>query len=150
MITSALCALGVLPFAAAKPPFALSRKWSSGKEMDSRFRGNDERGGNDEEGGNDIKKVPSFPRKRGSQRARKGALAGLLIRVLPFAATSRRLRLRANGQMAKMWIPAFAGMTKGAGMTRGAGMTKWARLSRFSFVRFVRFSFAALLRGRDG
>ncbi|MGI9338663.1 MAG: hypothetical protein ACR2P4_09170 [Gammaproteobacteria bacterium] len=48
MITSALCALRVLPFAAAKPPFALSRKWSNGKEMDSRFRGNDEGGGNDE------------------------------------------------------------------------------------------------------
>ncbi|MGI9337576.1 MAG: hypothetical protein ACR2P4_03600 [Gammaproteobacteria bacterium] len=117
MMTSALCALRVLPFAAAKPPFALSRKWTNDKEMDSRFRGNDEIGGNDEEGGNDIKKVPSFPpsplfpRKRESKRARKGALAGLLIRVLPFAATSRRLRFRANCQMAKMWIPAFAGMT---------------------------------------
>ncbi|MGI9338554.1 MAG: hypothetical protein ACR2P4_08610 [Gammaproteobacteria bacterium] len=69
MMTSALCALRVLPFAAASPPFALSRKWTNGKEMDSRFRGNDEEGGND--------KIPSFPRKRESKRARKGALAGL-------------------------------------------------------------------------
>ncbi|MGI9337532.1 MAG: hypothetical protein ACR2P4_03365, partial [Gammaproteobacteria bacterium] len=62
----------------------------------------------------------SFPRKRESKRARKGALAGLLIRVLPFAATSRRLRLRANGQMAKSWIPVFAGMTRGAGRVLAA------------------------------
>ncbi|MGI9337195.1 MAG: hypothetical protein ACR2P4_01620, partial [Gammaproteobacteria bacterium] len=48
MMTSALCALRVLPFAAASPPFALARKWTNGKEMDSRFRGNDEGGGNDE------------------------------------------------------------------------------------------------------
>ncbi len=41
MITSALCALRVLPFAAAKPPFALARKLSNGKDVDSRFRGND-------------------------------------------------------------------------------------------------------------
>ncbi len=42
-----------LPFAAALPPFALSRKLSNGKGLDSRFRGNDRGGGNDERGGND-------------------------------------------------------------------------------------------------
>ncbi len=112
MMTSALCALRVLPFAAAKPPFALSRKWSNGKEMDSRFRGNDERGGNDEEGGNDegggndkipsFPPSPSFPRKRESKRARKGALAGLcaLFVCRAFARAGRVLAaFAANGIM---------------------------------------------------
>ncbi|MGI9337354.1 MAG: hypothetical protein ACR2P4_02435 [Gammaproteobacteria bacterium] len=40
----AFCALRVLPNAAALPPFALSRKLSFGKDVDSRFRGNDEGG----------------------------------------------------------------------------------------------------------
>ncbi|MGI9337990.1 MAG: hypothetical protein ACR2P4_05720 [Gammaproteobacteria bacterium] len=37
------CALRTqgLPFAAALPPFALARKWTNGKGLDSRFRGND-------------------------------------------------------------------------------------------------------------
>ena len=30
---------------------------------------------------------------------------------LPFSAINRRLRFRANGKMAKGWIPAYAGMT---------------------------------------
>ncbi|MGI9338894.1 MAG: hypothetical protein ACR2P4_10355 [Gammaproteobacteria bacterium] len=50
---SALCALKGLPFAADSPPFALSRKLPNGKGLDSRFRGNDERGGNDGRDGND-------------------------------------------------------------------------------------------------
>ena len=36
---------------------------------------------------------------------------------LPFSAINRRLRFRANGKMAKGWIPAYAGMTGKAGMT---------------------------------
>jgi len=35
-----------------------------------------------------------------------------------------RLPLREWGQGCAGWIPAFAGMTKGAGTTKGAGMTK--------------------------
>ncbi|MGI9337293.1 MAG: hypothetical protein ACR2P4_02130 [Gammaproteobacteria bacterium] len=44
---SALLHTQGLPNAAAKPPFALSRKLPFGKGLDSRFRGNDGRGGND-------------------------------------------------------------------------------------------------------
>ncbi|MGI9337230.1 MAG: hypothetical protein ACR2P4_01800 [Gammaproteobacteria bacterium] len=70
--------------------------------MDSRFRGNDERGGNDEGGGNDIKKVPSFPRERESNRAHRCALAGLcaLSGCRAFARAGRVLAaFAANGIM---------------------------------------------------